>query len=110
MVTWSVETSGAAESWSKTTSGAGETWTAVDGASQSWSKTTGDVALTWTATASHTTNRNTSRFVLLSTVVYDDVYVNVAPTYRTQTDQRGPSFVWTTDDPVSYTSDGYTLV
>jgi hypothetical protein len=108
MVTWSTTSSGAAESWSKTTSGAGESWGALSGTAKTWSKTTSVTAESWTTTGSHTTNRNTTRFVLLTGVVYDDVYVNLSPAFRSETDGRGPGFVWTTNDPVTYTSDGYT--
>lgn len=63
--------------------------------------------MTWTQLASHTTNRNTSRFVLESKITYGGDYVNLQPALRSTGEAgRGGAFYITTADPIQLNSNG----
>jgi hypothetical protein len=63
--------------------------------------------LAWSNLGSHTTNRNTSHFVLLSGQTYGDGYINLQPAYRSNADSgRGVGFYWTTTDPIVFHTSG----
>ena len=108
-MTWSQTTSGANESWSLTTSVANESWSlTTSGEAESWSRVTGDAVLTYTALASHTTNENISRFLLVSKTTYGiGPYINLVQAYRSQgAGGRGPGFIWSSSHPVVYQTQG----
>lgn len=79
-------------SWSVVTSGAAETWTDV----------AGGVTQTWTATGSNTTTRNTSRFVLLNDIRTDSVASIFVHFREGAADGRGVAFYLTEGDPVVF--------
>lgn len=67
--------------------------------------------MTWVdATTSNTTNRNTSRFVLLSPIVTNDK-VNFQPAFRSAAaNARGGGFYWTASDPIAYHTSGESTI
>lgn len=61
----------------------------------------------WTVLTSDTTNRNTSRFLLLSGLAYGEGYVNLQPAVRSVgASGRGAGFVVTVLDPIQLLSSG----
>lgn len=64
------------------------------------------------ATVSNTTNRNTSRFILLSPIARSDYTpgVNFQPAVRTSDAERGPAFVVTTSDPIALFASGESTI
>ena len=68
--------------------------------------------MAWTdVTASDTTNRNTSRFILLSKSAYTRNYVNLQPSIRsTDAGGNGAAFYLTTNDPIALLGSGESTI